>query len=85
VGKDRKGGRKVENQRQRDGAASRTRERLEAILEALSTKLEEKIKKGEVNLAIADLLKILQYEGTLREQEIPEEVKVIWMETENSK
>jgi len=66
-------------------AGGETRTRVAAILDSLSSKIEEKMKREEFDPAVGDFVKILQLKEQFQEHEIPEEIRVIWLETEKSK
>jgi hypothetical protein len=60
-------------------------ERIAKILDSLSSEMEKKIAQGEIEPGIGDLVKILQFQEQYQGKELPEEVRVIWLETEESK
>ena len=66
------------------GKKGSIRSRIAKLVDTMTSDFENKAEKGESN-SVTELAKLAQLEKDVAGQETPEEVRVIWLESENSK
>ena len=65
--------------RKKAGPPQRRRRRAKELVEQVIEKMEQKLKSEEVKPSVGDLIRLLQLEKELEEEQ-PKEIKVSWVE-----